>query len=125
MIVVLYLAAFRGRICSAIFSYPLLTNIGGMCYSIYLLHFPGIYLVKRFTSYWHVGGNFWLFFVMQAVLMCTFVLLSCGTFFLLIERPCMDREWPQKLWRRIQAFTTSTPSTSPTEESAKETTQPV
>ena len=125
MIVVLYLAAFRGRICSAIFSHPVLTNIGGMCYSIYLLHFPGIYLVKRFTAYWHVRGNFWVFFALQAFLMWIFVLLSCGTFFLLIERPCMDREWPQKVWRRLQALTTTAGSTVPAEDSAKETSQPV
>ena len=124
MIVVLYLAAFRGRICSAIFSYPLITNIGGMCYSIYLLHFPGIYLVKKFTAYWHIGSNFWVFFALQAFLMWTFVLLSCGTFFLLIERPCMDREWPQKLWRRIVSMTSSV-APAASKENAKETTQPV
>jgi len=41
LIVVLYLSAFRGRICSALFSRPAITGIGGMCYSIYLFHFPG------------------------------------------------------------------------------------
>jgi peptidoglycan/LPS O-acetylase OafA/YrhL len=39
VIVVLYRAAFRGEIWSAIFSNPVITNIGGMCYSIYLFHF--------------------------------------------------------------------------------------
>src|SRR5580765_1279387 len=36
VIVLLYIGAFRGRICSAIFSNRAVTNIGGMCYSIYL-----------------------------------------------------------------------------------------
>jgi len=103
MIVVLYLAAFRGRIFSAIFSYPLITNIGGMCYSIYLFHFPIIYAVKHITAYWHIGTSFWVFFALQSLLIWPFVLLFCGAFFLLIERPCMDRDWPKKLWRLFRA----------------------
>jgi len=126
VIVVLYLAAFRGRICSAIFSYPLITNIGGMCYSIYLLHLPAVYLVKRVTGYWHIGGNFWTFFALQACLMWAFVLLTCGTYFLLIERPCMDRDWPQKLWQRLRALRIYTrPSPAPSESAANKTPRPV
>jgi peptidoglycan/LPS O-acetylase OafA/YrhL len=103
VIVALYLAAFRGRICSALFSNRLLTNIGGMCYSIYLLHFPIIYAVKHNTGYWHIGNNFWFFFALQCLLIVPAVLFFCGAFFVLIERPCMDREWPRKVWQRWQA----------------------
>jgi len=105
VIIVLYLAAFRGRISSAIFSNPVITNIGGMCYSIYLFHFIIIYGVKHLTAPWHFGNNFWFYFALQSSLILPFVLLFCGGFFLLIERPCMDREWPRKLWRRWQALT--------------------
>jgi len=104
MIVVLYLAAFRGRICSALFSHSLITDIGGMCYSIYLLHFPIIYAVKHITAFWHIGSNFWVYCTLQAVLILPCVLLVCGAFFLLIERPCMDREWPKKLWNHFHAL---------------------
>ena len=45
-IVGLYLATFRGRMCSAVFSNSVITSIGGMCYSIYLFHFLVIYPVK-------------------------------------------------------------------------------
>lgn len=103
VIVVLYLAAFRGRICSAFFSHPLITDIGGMCYSIYLFHFPVIYGVKRITAYWHIGHNFWAFFALQCLIILPAVALFCGAFFLMIERPCMDREWPRKVWQRFRA----------------------
>jgi peptidoglycan/LPS O-acetylase OafA/YrhL len=104
VIVILYLAAFRGRICSAIFSHPVITSIGGMCYSIYLFHFLVIYGVKHVTAGVHIGQNFWFYYVLQSCLILPIVLLFCGTFFLLIERPCMDREWPKKLWRQWQAL---------------------
>jgi peptidoglycan/LPS O-acetylase OafA/YrhL len=99
VIVVLYLAAFRGRICSTVFSNRVIINIGGMCYSIYLFHSLIIYAVKHFTAPLHIGQNFWVYFAVQATLILPAVLLLCGAFFLLIERPCMDREWPRKLWR--------------------------
>ena len=104
VIVLLYLGAFRGRICSTVLSNPVITDIGGMCYSIYLFHSLVILGVKRFTAPVHLGHNFWVYYTVQAILMLPFVLLFCGTFFLLVERPCMDREWPRKLWRRTQAF---------------------
>ncbi len=99
VIVLLYFAAFRRRTCSAVFSNRVIINIGGMCYSIYLFHFLIIYAMKRFTAALHIGQNFWVYYVLQATLILPVVLLLCGTFFLLIERPCMNREWPRKLWR--------------------------
>jgi hypothetical protein len=60
VIVLLYLAAFRRRICSAIFSHPIITDISWMCYSIYLFHFIIIYGVKHFSASLHFGENFWV-----------------------------------------------------------------
>jgi len=102
MIVGLYLAAFRGRICSAIFSHPIVTSIGGMCYSIYLFHSLVIAAAGHLTRSVHVGQSFWLYYALQIVLTVPIVLLLCGAFFLLIERPCMDRYWPQKLWQYVR-----------------------
>ena len=115
LIIVLYLAAFRGRICSAVFSNPVLTTIGGMCYSIYLFHFPIIYAVKHNTAYWHIGNNFWVFFALQSALILPPVLLFCGAFFVFVERPCMDREWPKKLWQRWQTASWRTLRASPSQ----------
>jgi peptidoglycan/LPS O-acetylase OafA/YrhL len=104
VIVVLYLAAFRGRICSAVFSNRVITDIGGMCYSIYLFHSLILYAVKHFTWPLHIGQNFWLYYAVQGVLGLPVVVMVCAAFFLLIERPCMDREWPRKLWRYGQTL---------------------
>jgi peptidoglycan/LPS O-acetylase OafA/YrhL len=81
-----------------------ITDIGGMCYSIYLFHFLIIYGVKHLTTPLHIGQNFWVYFVLQSIMILPVVMLFCGTFFLLIERPCMDREWPRKLWRQAQSL---------------------
>jgi peptidoglycan/LPS O-acetylase OafA/YrhL len=108
VIVLLYLAAFRGRLFPALFSNQFVTNIGGMCYSIYLFHFIIIYGVKHITTPLHIGQPFWLYYGLQSAFIVPAVLLFCGAFFLLIERPCMDREWPAKLWRGVQSLLSST-----------------
>ena len=104
IIVLLYLGAFRGRICSAVFSNRAITDIGGMCYSIYLFHFLVIYGVKHLTAPLHIGQNFWVYYAIQSAMILPVVMLFCGAFFLLIERPCMDREWPRKFGRFSQAL---------------------
>lgn len=108
VIVLLYLAAFRGRLFPALFSNRVITDIGGMCYSIYLFHFIIIYGVKHTTSPLHIGQNFWVYYGLQSMMILPVVLLFCGAFFLLVERPCMDREWPSKLWRRVHSLFSST-----------------
>jgi peptidoglycan/LPS O-acetylase OafA/YrhL len=115
VIVVLYLAAFRGRMFSALFSNPVITSIGGMCYSIYLFHTLVIGLTGHATRSLHVGQNFWVYFGLQSVLIYPVVLLLCGTFFLLIERPCMDRNWPRKLWNQVKTL-----SSAPEQRAAEE-----
>jgi peptidoglycan/LPS O-acetylase OafA/YrhL len=42
------------------------------------------------------------YYVLQSCLILPVVMLFCGIFFVLIERPCMDREWPWKLWHQAQ-----------------------
>jgi hypothetical protein len=59
---------------------------------------------KRLLGKPALRANFWLYFTLQCCLITPTVLLFCGTFFLLVERPWMDREWPMKLWRQGQAL---------------------
>lgn len=97
VIVLLYLAAFRGRLAPAIFSNRLLTVMGGMCYSIYLFHFLFISAMGKLTKAIHFGNNFWFYYLIQAAIIVPLVLIACAVYFVLIERPCMDREWPRKV----------------------------
>ncbi|HEY1462553.1 MAG TPA: acyltransferase [Terriglobales bacterium] len=98
---VLYCAAFRGKICSWMFSLRGITVIGGMCYSIYLIHYEIISLVARFTK--NIGETlpYWAHLALQLVFVAPAVLMVCGVYFLLIEKPCMRPDWPQRLVRVV------------------------
>jgi len=96
-----YLAAFYGKASNWFFRQPLVALTGGMCYSIYLLHMLVISTAFKGMKYLH-GSTDGETMLLQIALMLPLVLLVGAIYFVLIERPCMDPEWPQKLWRRLR-----------------------
>jgi peptidoglycan/LPS O-acetylase OafA/YrhL len=94
----LYLAGFHGGVVRAFFAFRPISLIGGMCYSLYLTHttvltgFSGI--VQRLA---HSALPAWVAYPLMFALPMAGILLVGTIFFILIERPCMDPQWPQKL----------------------------
>ena len=90
VVVALYWAAFHGRLTNRLLRLPLLTSVGGMCYTIYLYHFLTIAFATR------VLGHSVPALEMVGV---SLVLICCVSlvFFLLVERPCMDKNWPARI----------------------------
>ena len=69
------------------------TNIGGMCYSIYLLHYPIISLVGNIIIAKTVFGNVYANIILYCVIILLAVLFISIIFYVLIERPCMRKDW--------------------------------
>ena len=99
---VLFCAGFRGAISSRVLGTPVVATIGGMCYSIYLLHFPLISIIGRHTIPIGSASAQWVHLLIQTAIIVPPVLLVCGAYFVLLERPCMERDWPQKLAARLR-----------------------
>ncbi|WP_264535065.1 acyltransferase family protein [Flavobacterium sp. N1736] len=83
-----------------ILSFKLITNIGGMCYSIYLIHYPIISMIGNpllkysFSEYSFVNTFVYVFVLIVSIM----IMSSC--FFLMVERPCMDKDWYKKIFRK-------------------------
>lgn len=95
--VVLCIGAFKGRLLERFFSIPAVSIIGGMCYSIYLTHslvLQGCYAVLDRVPQLH---SYWPNLIAGELLVIPVALIVGTVFFVLIERPCMDKNWPQKL----------------------------
>lgn len=76
---------------------PFFTVIGGMCYSIYLFHNQLIMSLGHFLLKLKVSKYFLIeYFGFGLVLILAIFIISI-TFFLLVERPCMDKRWPMKI----------------------------
>ena len=101
----LMIGGLRGTRARRVLRRPFVWTIGGMCYSIYLLHLQLIRMMLRpmhllITS--SIGG-----FVPDLVLVCLVmipvILLVTGIFFVLVELPCM--RWSQRIAARERART--------------------
>jgi phosphatidyl-myo-inositol dimannoside synthase len=90
-------AALRGAVLSRILSLPWVTVTGGMCYSIYLLHVPLIYLFGHATRYLAFGDGLWRNLAVNLLVIPLPTLIACALFFLVIEKPCMKKNWPHDL----------------------------
>ena len=101
VIIPAYLAAFYGKASNWFFRQPFVALTGGMCYSIYLLHMLTISTVFRVVKYWH-GSTDGETMLLQIAVMFPIVLVVGAAYFVLVERPCMDPAWPQKLWRWVR-----------------------
>ncbi len=98
-----FAATFRGHWARRIAANRGLTTIGGMCYSIYLLHYPFISAVGRYTIRASMGQTYSIALAMQCVLLLPLLLLVSVAYFVLIERPCMNKDWPQRLMAALSS----------------------
>lgn len=103
-ILLLYCAAFRGDLTRRFFSVSWITAIGGMCYSIYLIHYEVISFVGRFTMRLGSDAPYWTYYLLQFLLVGFAIVTICGLYFVALEKPCMRRDWPQRLRNRYRIF---------------------
>lgn len=93
----LFLSVFRGKAFNWFFTRPLVYLIGGMCYTIYLWHYALFTFIVRYTSQWSLHQGYWMDLLVQGIIVFPIVLGICGALYLLIEKPCMNKDWPQQL----------------------------
>src|SRR5579859_3502267 len=101
MIALAFIGAFRGVLLHRLLTVEWLALIGGMCYSLYLWHFFIISLVFKASRHVMLTHDLLGAVLVQAAIILPCVLAFCTVYFVLIERPCMDPAWPQKLWAAV------------------------
>lgn len=97
LIALAFIGAFRGVLLHRLLTIEWVAIVGGMCYSLYLWHFFIIALVFKASRHVLVTNGLLTNFLVQCALVLPCVLVFCVLYFVLIERPCMDPAWPQKL----------------------------
>jgi peptidoglycan/LPS O-acetylase OafA/YrhL len=102
LILPVYLAAFYGPASNWFFRRPFVALGGGMCYSLYLMHMLIISVVFKATRHLAVFHDLLVNYTIQVVTLGTAIALFGMLYFVLIERPCMDPQWPHKLWQRLR-----------------------
>ena len=91
------LSAFHGRILRRFLSLPWVAVIGGMCYSIYLLHSTLIFGFGRLTTRYLIAGELGKNIALQTALLFLPVFGLSAVYFLAIEKPFMSRGWVRRV----------------------------
>jgi peptidoglycan/LPS O-acetylase OafA/YrhL len=102
-----YLAAFKGPLSNRFFCRPLIYSIGGMCYTIYLYHYSLISGLGRVVVKLGLLNQapLWLFISLASLVILPITLLFCTIMFILVEKPCMKKDWYLGRSRRLRAGT--------------------
>ncbi len=104
LLLLLCAAALFGRYLRFFFSNQAIAIIGGMCYSIYLLHFLLIAVFFKLTRHIIVQGDYLVSLLIQILFTGLPVLLLCAVYYVWVERVFMDPNWPAALWSWINGW---------------------
>tara|TARA_B100000497_G_C7681981_1_gene412698 strand:+ start:322 stop:2289 length:1968 start_codon:yes stop_codon:yes gene_type:complete len=99
----LFISVFNGMIMNKYFSNPWITAIGGMCYTIYLIHLPLMELVVQWSAPILSTSSIFVSFFFQFIFWIPIVLILSGVFYLLIEKPFMDPSWSSLTKERLSS----------------------
>ena len=90
----LFVAAFEGAFFRRFLSSPWIFTIGGMCYTIYLIHLPILHVLTGFVMRTSGSVSFIPGLLISAAVTLPILFAVSVGFFLLIEKPCMNPMWP-------------------------------
>jgi peptidoglycan/LPS O-acetylase OafA/YrhL len=87
--ILLFTSLFKGPLLRKVLTAKWITIIGGMCYSIYLIHYPIIYAVEELAAKHLLIGNYYADIIINVILLLPVVFTASAVFFLLFEKPFM------------------------------------
>ena len=96
------ITAFKGKLWNYFYTRSWVYIIGGMCYSIYLLHYAFFHLLVPYTSRLSLNMGYKMDYGIQILVAVPIMLFVSTVFYILIERPCMDKDWPKKLVQKLK-----------------------
>jgi peptidoglycan/LPS O-acetylase OafA/YrhL len=95
--------AMSGRLTRRALESPPIFVVGGMCYSVYLCHLAVILLLSpHLLGAVHLS-NPTLEVLARASVFLVAILVVSLVYFLLIERPCMRPDWPQRVREALRS----------------------
>ncbi|WP_188750693.1 acyltransferase family protein [Parapedobacter defluvii] len=92
-----FYSVFRAKYVNTFLTNRWITSIGGMCYTIYLIHLPLAELFIRITKHFQISNSYGLNLLVQLLLYIPVVLVISAFSYLIFEKPFMNKYWPNEL----------------------------
>lgn len=96
VILLSFIAVFKGPLINRFFTNIWISTIGGMCYITYLIHYALIHFLFQFFGQASLGRGFVLDYFVNVLIYLPTVLFISAIAFLLIEKPFMYSDWPKR-----------------------------
>lgn len=93
----LFISIFKGRMLNKILTNKYICITGGMCYSIYLVHYAITYFTTQNFTKEIFSFSYYRDVFIQSLIIIPLILVASIIFFVLFERPFMDVMWLQKV----------------------------
>ncbi|MCF3111900.1 acyltransferase [Niabella sp. CC-SYL272] len=101
LLMAFFLTVIHSKVWVKILSVPSIAIIGGMCYSIYMIHYPVmVFVMNRLRLLTPFFDNFYADFFIKLLLCLLAVGLAGATYFVVVEKPFM--KWKLKTAQRDQ-----------------------
>lgn len=107
-IVFMMTAVFKGKLMNYFFTRPFVYTIGGMCYTIYLIHYAALHILTLLAG--KLLGNsiddwdYSLVYVLSILVFLPIVLAISIIFFRYFEKPFMNKDWPKALRLQLETW---------------------
>ena len=88
----IYLFIFNSKLIIKFFRLEIFSTIGGMCYSIYLIHSPIVSYIKKAQYNYFSFNDFKIDFILGLLIILPLVIIFSAIYFLFIEKPFMSFE---------------------------------
>ena len=96
LMVLIFYTTLTNKGLIKIFSFAPIAIIGGMCYSIYLIHEQVISATGRLLKFIEIKSPT-ISFILSYLLLLLMVVITSALYYKLVEQPCMKRNW----WRNL------------------------
>jgi peptidoglycan/LPS O-acetylase OafA/YrhL len=100
VVFIFFFLAFNNQRLKSWLSFTPIAIIGGMCYSIYLLHIGVLGLLRHGFAHIIFSSNAWINVSIHCVCAIAAILIVSGIFFLLVEKPTMKRDWYKYIFKK-------------------------
>ncbi|MBX2916027.1 MAG: acyltransferase [Cyclobacteriaceae bacterium] len=102
LLFILFISVFKGKYANKFFTNRWIMAIGGMCYTIYLIHLPIAEVLMQLTSRISITNIYEVNLLVQAAIFLPIVFIISVVGYLLFEKPFMDKNWPARFKKFIQ-----------------------
>ena len=99
-----FFSAFKSVYLNKFLCNKWITAIGGMCYTIYLIHLPFSEFLITVTKKISVSNSYSINLLLQLSILIPIILIVSAFCFVLFEKPFMDKNWPKVFSQKIRSL---------------------